>query len=645
MVKSSEMSEKSPISLDDSIDFFVDTVANKPEIFVASADAKKGLESNIIQTLKTIFDFASHQKISIERPGKKAKKTLETTPLSELLIEGVDSEQIWEQIQLHQSPLLKFIERTLEKQFDGKENQIHLNDLLDLFGLYSEEENGEDEEGDEEDDELEGEEEEGEEDDDEELEGEEDELEEEDEEEEEEDDEEDEGKEKKTKGLKEDRFFSQAKMENFFEEMEKREMEGGDDFLDLDEDDEEEGEGIGMNDADAKYNDFFDDGEEMEGDEEDEGEDDEDDIESEFLKENRDKSKKDEKKGGLSKLFDEQEEEDLELGTGLKTAFERRADLLKQRIEKLEEAAVAEKPWTMIGEVRSKKRPLNSLLEAELDFESAAKPVPIITEETTDSLEEMIKQRIRDASFDDVIRKKIIQTNWKPRMELDHEKSKLSLAEIYEKEYETQVMGKKKEETPLDKIHKSIEQQFKRLCSRLDALSNFHFTPKEVTPDVVIKQKDIGSIMQEDITPLVHSKEMTLAPAEIYAPKEKSKLAQLDAAKEHGEITQKERGKRRALIKDKHRANREADAKKIKEKELADPLYAQKRLASKKGEEEARKKITEHRNTKLVGDAAENITKSTDLFKLLQREQEGKTNPKTVAKKDPKPVSSSKFKL
>lgn len=222
----------------------------------------------------------------------------------------------------------------------------------------------------------------------------------------------------------------------------------------------------------------------------------------------------------------------------------------------------------MIGEVRSKKRPLNSLLEAELDFESAAKPVPIITEETTDSLEDMIKQRIRDASFDDVIRKKIIQTNWKPRMELDHEKSKLSLAEIYEKEYETQVMGKKKEETPLDKIHKNIVDQFKRLCTNLDALSNFHFTPKEVQPDLVIKQRDIGSIMQEDITPMVHSKEMSLAPAEIYAPKEKSKLALLDAAKEHGEITQQERGKRRALIKEKHKANKEADAKKIKEKEV-----------------------------------------------------------------------------
>lgn len=53
------------------------------------------------------------------------------------------------------------------------------------------------------------------------------------------------------------------------------------------------------------------------------------------MKENRDKSNKEVKKGGLSKLFDEQEEEDLELGTGLKTAFERRADLLKQRVTSL----------------------------------------------------------------------------------------------------------------------------------------------------------------------------------------------------------------------------------------------------------------------------------------------------------------------
>lgn len=214
----------------------------------------------------------------MERPGKKAKKTLETTPLDELLIEGVDSEQVWEQIQLHQVPLLKFIDRTFQNQFEGKENQVHLNDLLNIFGVDSEGEDNEEGEDDEDEEEGEDEGEEGEDDD---VEGEEDDELEEGEDEEDDEDEEDEEEEKagKEKGLKEDRFFSKAKMENFFEEMERREMEGGDDLFDLDENDEEEGEGIGMDDADAKYDDFFDDGEEGEGDEGDEGEDDEDDIE------------------------------------------------------------------------------------------------------------------------------------------------------------------------------------------------------------------------------------------------------------------------------------------------------------------------------------------------------------------------------
>ncbi len=44
-------------------------------------------------------------------------------------------------------------------------------------------------------------------------------------------------------------------------------------------------------------------------------------------------------------------------------------------------------------------RPLNSLLEASLDFEHSSKPKPIITEEVTNELEDLIKKRIRDVSY------------------------------------------------------------------------------------------------------------------------------------------------------------------------------------------------------------------------------------------------------
>ena len=69
---------------------------------------------------------------------------------------------------------------------------------------------------------------------------------------------------------------------------------------------------------------------------------------------------------------------------------------------------------------------------------------PVITEQTTLTLEGMIKQRILDQAWDDVQRKNKTKeevTEFKKRVTLDQEKSKMSLGEIYEQEYikQTQV--------------------------------------------------------------------------------------------------------------------------------------------------------------------------------------------------------------
>jgi U3 small nucleolar RNA-associated protein MPP10 len=90
---------------------------------------------------------------------------------------------------------------------------------------------------------------------------------------------------------------------------------------------------------------------------------------------------------------DEQVTVDTEQGL---TAHEKRQRNMQKIISEMEQENVAVKDWTMIGEASVKNRPVNSLLEEDLEFEVASKPVPVVTEEVTQSLEDLIKKRIAD---------------------------------------------------------------------------------------------------------------------------------------------------------------------------------------------------------------------------------------------------------
>ena len=111
---------------------------------------------------------------------------------------------------------------------------------------------------------------------------------------------------------------------------------------------------------------------------------------------------------------------------------------LQGEIAQLESENVADKHWTLMGEATSRSRPKNALLEEDLEFERVMKSVPVITEDVVQSLEELIKARITEGRFDDVVRKRPVDD--KPFLpsrffELSDTKSKQSLAEIYEGDY------------------------------------------------------------------------------------------------------------------------------------------------------------------------------------------------------------------
>ncbi len=102
----------------------------------------------------------------------------------------------------------------------------------------------------------------------------------------------------------------------------------------------------------------------------------------------------------------------------------------------------ATKPWQMLGEIQARARPMNSLLEVHLDFNTASKLPPVITQEKTNSIENVIKQRILDELFDDPIRKYLSKSKkGDDEDRFDFTKSKKGLGDIYEDDYKKKLIA------------------------------------------------------------------------------------------------------------------------------------------------------------------------------------------------------------
>lgn len=181
---------------------------------------------------------------------------------------------------------------------------------------------------------------------------------------------------------------------------------------------------------------------------------------------------------------DKEEEEEDPKST---SSVENRKMRLLTKLKTLEEKPFAEKPWQLKGELNAPNRFQNCLLEDFISFDVTARPAPEITEETTMKLEDIIKQRIKDKAWDDVEKKfKPVETplEYKKKLIMNQEKSKESLSQIYENEYLKQKQAlnpeenEKEEEVP--ELHREIKNMMRSLMSKLDALSNYHYTPKRV---------------------------------------------------------------------------------------------------------------------------------------------------------------------
>lgn len=424
-------------------------------------------------------------------------------------------------------------------------------------------------------------------------------------------------KEKVKSSIVDDKFFKLQEMEKFLLKEEKNEgkdkrqiKEGSDseeesidmfDEIDSEGNDEEEGG------KEMMYNDFFNNeegnfNEEVDSNEEDANINEEDgekekerldyDSEDNQVEELPKKTQKKVKFAGLSSEDDSSEDsevDDVPSNMNLnsnnkeekKSDFELRQQRLQQQISRLEEKTLKESPWQLKGEIDALKRPQNSLLEEVVDFDLTSRPAPIITEETTLTLEDIIKRRIKDKAWDDVVKKEKPvddQLNFRKTEVLDHAKSKLSLAQVYEAEYLKQkaALSGEKEEEKEPESHTEIRDAMSKLFAKLDALCHYHYTPKAPQADVKIVS-NTPAISMEEVAPVATSDATLLAPEEV-------------KKKRRGDLMSKQ---------ERTQADKNRERKK------------KKKLQRKKGQV---MKVTENRNTKKVVEATDKSLKTSKAF-------------------------------
>jgi U3 small nucleolar RNA-associated protein MPP10 len=244
--------------------------------------------------------------------------------------------------------------------------------------------------------------------------------------------------------------------------------------------------------------------------------------------------------------------------------YAQRQATIKAEVAQLEQENISDKQWMYIGEATARDRPKNSLLELseEIEVERSAKPVPVVTEERTRSLEDIIKQRIIDNLYDDVKRKippsvalKSRSVDDDPDMQEPGSKSSRGLAEVYEQEHLRRI-DPANNPTPLalsvQKQHEEIDELWKNLSHQLDSLTSWRFIP---APEIVNERvvANIPAVEMEDARPEAESGVAMLAPQEVYRPEAKKgeivvggvPVARVEMSREEKVKARKREGKKR----------------------------------------------------------------------------------------------------
>lgn len=264
----------------------------------------------------------------------------------------------------------------------------------------------------------------------------------------------------------------------------------------------------------------------------------------------------------------------------------------RKRIEALEEANVNPRPWVLSGEVDASSRPKDSLLDATTQHDIAAAPKSFVPTEVSEAIEGIIKQRIADGLFDDLVlampedyqaagSKKGSE---RELPDVSQEKPTEGLADLYAREFSEQKASHLAKQTASQTILKEDEELeteeqrevnklFGKLAAKLDALSNLHFTPGlDVDRNETVVQNNVKSLEAEEALPEAVSGDMQLAPQEVFSANKKDR-------KGEKELTKSERKAKRRSAKARSKKAKEAGTSRGKRVSALDPIAADTRRA------------------------------------------------------------------
>lgn len=317
---------------------------------------------------------------------------------------------------------------------------------------------------------------------------------------------------------------------------------------------------------------------------------------------------------------------------------------IAEEIRRLESINVSKKPWALSGETSANARPLNSLIEEDLEFERTGKPVPVITAEVSNDIEALIKRRILARDFDEVVRRRPTTLDSAADVRrgradavVDDSKPTTSLGEIYESEFQrnadpTSYVDKRSAATK--KQHEEIDRLWREVRDQLDVLGNLHFKPKRAEVEIkTVEDKPV--IAMEDARPAISGSgiddgNITLAPQEIYKPG-------TDSRAERGEILNSKSGTSRSkeeMTREEKTRKRRRD--KERQKKASGSLEAQKtangtKSNGKAGRKEVLKDLQKGR-VKVIG-------KGGRVEEISDKVKKGRADDRVV------PVSGGALKL